>query len=193
MGAVLQDVSLLNWLGAGLYLFVAMMCGAAWRVSVRQGMSVPHGRAWFLIALFFCLLIASRLLGLEDMLRDVMRDLLRSQGAYEGRTYWQLPAVIALFAIAVCALGLIARQGLHATPAAVSSGANRMLMTAQLAAFAMLLLVGLRTISLHSVDAMLYSGPIRLNWILDIGASLLVAGCAVRFAVIVAGKQSGRR
>ncbi len=187
---MLLDVSLLNWLGAGLYLFVVIMCGAAWRVSVQRGMRVSQARAWRLMAVFFGLLIASRLLGLEDMLRDVMRDLLRSQGAYEGRSFWQLPAVIALLAIAAITVGLMARQGFRAKSGAVSVSAYRMLLTAQLSAFAMLLLIGLRIISLHSVDALLYGGPIKLNWIMDIGASLLVAGCAARYATIVTGQQS---
>jgi len=48
-----------------------------------------------------------------------------------------------------------------------------------------MILLALRLISLHAIDAMLYAGPVRLNWIIDIGASLLVMGSAIAYWRIV--------
>jgi hypothetical protein len=48
----------------------------------------------------------------------------------------------------------------------------------------MIVLATLRMISLHSVDAMLY-GPLKINWIMDMGLSVAVLGCALRYLTAV--------
>jgi len=57
-------------------------------------------------------------------------------------------------------------------------------LAAVLAACAMLFLMALRAISLHPIDALLY-GPLKLNWIVDLGASFLVLGSAIHYTRIV--------
>ena len=51
----------------------------------------------------------------------------------------------------------------------------------------MLALVTIRLVSLHAIDRWLY-GPLKLNWVADLGISMLVAGCAVYFVLIVSGR-----
>jgi hypothetical protein len=41
----------------------------------------------------------------------------------------------------------------------------------------MVMLLGLRIVSLHQIDVLLY-GPAKLNWVIDIGASLTVLTAA---------------
>jgi hypothetical protein len=48
----------------------------------------------------------------------------------------------------------------------------------------MLFLVILRVISLHMIDRLLF-GPLKLNWIGDIGASLVVLGAAIYYMKLV--------
>jgi hypothetical protein len=38
----------------------------------------------------------------------------------------------------------------------------------------------LRVISLHAIDALLY-GPIKLNWVIDLGTSLIVLSAAAYY------------
>jgi hypothetical protein len=44
----------------------------------------------------------------------------------------------------------------------------------------MLGVILMRLISFHELDRLLY-GPVRMNWVLDIGSALLVAASAVVF------------
>lgn len=55
----------------------------------------------------------------------------------------------------------------------------------------MVFLLLLRILSLHSVDDVLY-GPLKLNWVGDVGMSLAVLGCAIRYAKIVSTAPPGR-
>ncbi|MCX7863577.1 MAG: hypothetical protein N2423_00850 [Novosphingobium sp.] len=50
----------------------------------------------------------------------------------------------------------------------------------------------LRLISFHATDALLYRGPIRLNWILDIGATALTGWAAIRYANALRNSDSGQ-
>lgn len=52
---------------------------------------------------------------------------------------------------------------------------------------AMMMLLGLRIVSLHQIDQLLY-GPKKLNWLVDIGASLLAMGAAVVYIRVVIGR-----
>ena len=51
-------------------------------------------------------------------------------------------------------------------------------------------LVALRLVSFHATDALLYA-PLRLNWVLDIGLTLIVAGSAWAF-IRTAGHRDPR-
>lgn len=49
---------------------------------------------------------------------------------------------------------------------------------------AMVMLLSLRIISMHQIDQLLY-GPIKLNWLIDIGASLLAMGAEAIYIRVV--------
>ena len=60
--------------------------------------------------------------------------------------------------------------------------------TAIIAAFVMIFLLGLRLASLHLVDALLF-GPLKLNWVIDLGASLIVIFAASYYVQIVRARS----
>ncbi len=53
-----------------------------------------------------------------------------------------------------------------------------------LASAAMVCLMALRIASLHMTDALLY-GPAKLNWVIDIGVSLVVLIAAIYYVQLV--------
>ena len=55
----------------------------------------------------------------------------------------------------------------------------------------MLAIIALRMISLHAMDRLLY-GPLKLNWVGDLGASALVLGAAIYYVLLLKGRI-GRR
>ena len=153
-----------------LYAAVAIMCLLAARDTGR----FPRTRAvWIAIALLFVFLATSRAMALEDSLRHAMRLWLQGAGEYGDRRSLQAPIAAALIGLG----GLAMLAVLIRRPPAQPDAVGRRTRWASYAAAAMIGLVGLRLISLHAVDALLY-GPLRLNWLIDIGASLLVATCA---------------
>lgn len=177
-------MSPLGFVAVGIYVVTALTAMAAAMTASGRGQLAWHGKSWWLLAAIFAALIAIRLAGLEDLLREALRDTLRASAGYEGRRAIQQPIVTGLVGLAAAAAiwwlyrmarGARGRRNL-ATLAALAGGAG------------MVFLVPLRIISLHAVDSLLY-GPLKLNWLLDIGASCLVAGAAIYYVRIVRGRR----
>jgi len=124
---------------------------------------------WLVIGAMFVMLAFSRLTGFEEALRESLRFELRVTHQYEERRSLQRP--IAAFAVAlVGVLGLVLA---YRTAQRLKGPANLAAITAVASAIAMVGLVCLRLISLSPVDKLLY-GPLKLNWIADIGLSTIV-------------------
>ena len=52
--------------------------------------------------------------------------------------------------------------------------------------------IRVRIVSLHFVDKLLFSGPLHLNWLLDIGATFVVAFCALTYARVAGRGRPAR-
>lgn len=165
--------STLDLIAAGLYLAILVACLLAALTAVRRGQPRAHARTWLLIGLVFALLAVMRLVSTEELLRDLLRAELRSGGAYLGRRAWQAPAVVAL-SVAFSGLFL---WGLRQRYAAAHGRRNMALIAAYGAVGIMMFLMALRIVSLHQIDMLLY-GPLKFNWTIDIGASLVVLASA---------------
>jgi hypothetical protein len=164
--------SVLSLFAAGLYAVVAFACLIAW--SKGRGWSLPgwHGRIWLALAAFFILLLSMRVTGFEETLRDSARAYLRAQDAFEGRRDTQR-LVIAGFLIVGSVLGMWLFYKMVRGSKGKPDIAAKL---ASLGGLSMLGLLTLRFVSLHAIDRILY-GPLKLNWVIDVGAS-----CAVLFA-----------
>lgn len=165
-------------LGAsGVYAIVLAACFYAALVAGKKGQSSKDVSLWVLLAVMFAALIASRVLEFEGWLREALREALRADGDYEQRRAFQAPLVSGILAVSgIGGMFVLRRFRNH-----WRGRRNRSKLVALLAGFTMLVLLALRMASLHSVDALLY-GPLKLNWVVDIGASLTVMGGAIVYA-----------
>lgn len=182
--SITAPVSPLSLAAAGLYALVVMVALYAAMVAKKQDQQFWHRATWLLLAGLFILLLVSRIAGLEDMLREALRDTLRSDAAYDRRRAIQRPVAAGLIALASVAVG----WGLYRTAQFRKGRRNLAVLAAQAGGFALLFLVALRVISLHPIDGLLY-GPLKLNWLADIGASCLVAGAAAYYVKIMRGQR----
>lgn len=172
--------SVLSLVAAGVYSLVMLACIIAGIAASRGGQMRRHVRAWLLIALLFAVFIALRLTAAEDLLRETVRASLRASGEYGDRRITQALIVSAMIALAgLGTLGWIytATRNLHGRRNVARLAAN-------LAAVAMIFLLALRIASLHLIDTLLY-GPLKLNWVIDIGSSIVVMAAAVYYTRVV--------
>ena len=170
------DPSPLSLAAAFFYGFVAFACLLADRASNRRPYRPAFG--WGAIAAVFALLAAMRFLAGEDILRAELREWIDYVGLQSERRAWQWPLTIAVLVMAgISGFATIRRMRSHGR-----DRSRRSLEWAWLATFAMLALLTVRIVSLHQADSMLFSrmfGPIRFNWVLDIGLSTVVLLAAI--------------
>lgn len=173
--------SILSLMAAGLYTVIVAVCLYAATVARRSSQPRAHYWIWGLIGLGFGAFALLRIVGAEEMLRMMLRDQLSSDGIYATRRSIQRPVVIVLMLMFTASMlwGLMQQYR-----AAMHGRRNTALFIALAAVATMLFVMGLRIISLHQVDWVLY-GPAKLNWFLDIGASLTVAAAAVYYVRLV--------
>ncbi len=176
--------SLANALGSTLvrelaYLIAACLClAAAVRSASRPG--ARNGAAiglWAGAAVLLVLLALSRQVELSVRLTDAGRALIRREGWYSDRR----PAQTLLVYIIIGSAGLVALTG------SLQLRRHRShLIFGWLALVGLVAFVGVRAVSLHYVDALLYRrsiAGIQINAIAELGVTLLVALAAVLAAV----------
>jgi hypothetical protein len=174
------QISLLSLVASYLYGAVTLSCCWALAAAFTTRQQRWHIFAWTALTGLFVLLMVMRFYDVEEVLRSTLREAMRAQQSYDSRREFQRPLVALLVAVAGLggfawiALTIRAMRGRRnlATAFAVSCGG------------AMLLLVTLRIVSLHPIDRLLY-GPVKLNWVADIGLSLAVLCTALIYAGIV--------
>lgn len=186
-GSLVESFSFLSLAGIVLYALVAFACALGWFHAKKSHQRDWHRLAWAAITFVFLALIASRVIGLESLIRTALREHLRAQGLFDSRRDLQ-GWVIAVAISVIAAAGMIA---FYWTATRTKGRRNIAVMIAIGACFAMLGIVAMRMISLHAMDQLLY-GPLKLNWVGDIGASLAVLVAATFYAMLVQGKIGGR-
>ncbi len=127
-------------------------------------------RDWSAVGAIFLALALWRFTNGEAQVQDYWRSLAQLHGTYEYRHDWQAPVTVAML-LAGVVIGI----------AGFRWAGRRRAGQALCAAVAMVLFVGLRTISLHAVDGILYRalGPIHLNYVIDLGLTALTATLAM--------------
>jgi hypothetical protein len=143
-----------------------------------------HLLGWAALALLFTLLAVMRVFAVEDLLREELRLVLRAEGSYDNRRVFQGPVFAALI-IAAAAIGGFWTYYASRT---IRGRRNIAAMAAIASGCALLFLLVLRLVSLHSVDQLLY-GPLKLNWIIDLGSSAIVLASGYLYWRIVTGRM----
>lgn len=172
--------SMLSLAASGLYGFVMLACMVAAVTARQYRQGAGHAWTWAALALLFALLMAVRLGGVEEWVRAALREGLRADGGYGDRRKFQAPVAAAI--LVVSSLGILAF--LYRATRNLAGRRNMARLVAVLAALVMLFLIALRMASLHAIDALLY-GAIKLNWVIDIGASVITIVAAIYYARLV--------
>lgn len=178
--------STLSMIAAAGYAVVFFACLAASLQAGRSNAATRQVWAWTMIAVFFVLLAAMRASDLEETMRDILRDWLRENGNYKSRGVFQLPLTIGIAFAVGGILVWLARKWRR-----VSGRRIKSLLVAVMGVFAMIGFVALRNISFSPFDKLLY-GPLKLNWVGDIGSALLVLSAALYYAYVVQTSPSSR-
>ena len=174
------NISFLSLAAAALYSVVALAAMAACGTAASSGQPNWNRNVWLWLAVLFVVLIVMRGLGIEDLVRDAIRDAMRGDGTYAERR--QVQGIVMSIALALAAAGGF--WWLRRTTRNLRGRRNVATVAALAAGGGMLVLVVLRMISLHMIDRALY-GPLKLNWVGDIGTSLIVLGAAIYYVKLV--------
>lgn len=161
----------LSMLAALAYLVAtALTLAVAWRSRVRPSSTPAAWRWWLAVAACFVVLAAIRLTNADQALHDHIRDWAERDGIYGERHDLQIPVTLA---------GLTGLFGMFVW-AIVRGWTFDRVVLARSATLVLLVLVVLRMVSLHAVDAFLYRavGPVRVNYLLDTGLTFSVIALA---------------
>ncbi len=163
-------ISWLNVIAVLLYCAAIASCLRAAASAGRSGLPKRHRSTFLGTAALFAFFALSRLLSGEDRLREWLRAQLREQGAYADRGDIQTVLVLVLALVAIGTLAFLVKRlwSVRTRPLSFLRQAT------VVAGLSFTALYALRIISLHSVDAVLYAGPLRPNWISDIGLTLAI-------------------
>lgn len=175
-----SSLSIFGLLAIALYAVVALCCMAACGTAATSGQPPWNRKTWAVLGLLFVLLIVLRGFGVEELVRDAMRDALRGGGNYAERRSAQ--GIIA--SVALAAVGAAGFWWLYKVTRNLRGRRNIASVVALASGGLMVFLVLLRMISLHIIDRALY-GPLKLNWIGDIGTSLVVLAAAIYYLRLV--------
>ena len=175
---------MLSLIAAAFYGVVVFGCLLALAAALARRQIRWHVAAWTALALLFAVLAVMRIFAIEEWLREELRLLLRFEGAYDERRAVQGP----VFAILFVSAAAIGGYWTYHVSRSIRGRRNIAAMIAIASGCTLVFLMMLRIVSLHSVDALLY-GPLKLNWIIDLGTSAAVLTSSVLYWLIVTGRM----
>jgi hypothetical protein len=164
-------------LGIGAAALYIVTAGLAVRAAINARTAPAwHRTVWLVAVGLFVSCALSRLFGLEEGLRLLLRGELREEHIYSARREYQ--SVIASVIIVVASLAaFVGAATAFRSGVLKSGGLSRIALATAIACATMALLIVVRVVSLHALDVLIYRGP-RLNWIVDIGTTVAVGALA---------------
>ena len=174
-------MTLMTYAAMPLYAAAIVCSLSAARQSWTFGRPADHRMVWFTVACSFLALLVFRVIQGEDLVRNNLRAFARGHDLYEMRHDYQAALVgIVLVGGALVAFAVWQRWFRQRL-----SRESLLVRVATVATLAFVPLYALRIISLHAVDALLYAGPVRLNWILELALCLMIMACALAYGQTV--------
>ena len=171
-----------------LYGAVILTCIAAASAAANRTDRNGDRLHWQSVGFIFASLAIFRAFDGEEFVRGRARGLINEIGSYADRATFQVPLALIAFVLGLLVIWIFARQW----RALRTGGRGRLVLTSRFALLALLPLYALRLISLHQTDWLLYSGPIRINWLLEFAISTAVGGAAAMYFKL-ARKRAVRR
>lgn len=172
LGEVVVAHPYLGFVAILTYAGTAMSCVFA----ANSSRSTQSHKIWWFCAAFFLVLAAVRAMGAESIMTENMRHWFHDQGVYGARRDLQRPISAGLVVVLSAVFALFWLK----CPSMQSSTRQWAKFWGFVGLVTMTGVIAMRLISFHELDRLLY-GPIKLNWLLDIGSSALVAWAAWRF------------
>jgi drug/metabolite transporter (DMT)-like permease len=126
---------------------------------------------WALTTAVMLLLGINKQLDLQSFLTETLRDWAIADGWYEQRRKYQVGAIVALGAAGVLAVA----AGAYLVRRVLRRAAGVVIGLGLVVTFVLI-----RAASFHKVDVILTHGPVRWNWVLELGAIGIVAASALR-------------
>ena len=176
--------SVLSLIAAACYCVVLVFILAAAKIGRQSGQQSWHIICWLGLAFLFAALVFLRVFDVENLLRAEFREILKIQGSYQDRR--EVQAVFAVTIIVIfSAAGALAVFRLSRM---LSGRRSFAVFLAALSGAGMLALILLRLVSHHAIDALLY-GPLKLNWVADLGLTAAVGAAALYYLRIVRARR----
>lgn len=147
-----------------------------------------EARWWVATALFFIGLAALRIANAEDRGREAMRQAFVRYADYHDRWSFQKPLLVVAVLIGLGMMWLawdVWRRKRR-------SRLGRFVAMAQVAMIGFVPLFGLRMLSLHAADRLLYAKPVKPNWLIDGGLTLLAGLAAFAYIRHIVLARQGR-
>ncbi len=172
------DPTLIGGFTVLAYFLAAALSVQALSAHLARVRASPHAHDerrlvtfWALVVAVMVLLGVNKQLDLQTWFTEVARDLAKRDGWYEARRRYQV-----VFIAAIALLGA-------ASTLAIALALRRVITRVLLAVCglgALATFVVIRAASFHHVDVLLGRGPVRLNWVLELGGIACVALSARR-------------
>lgn len=162
-----------GWFTVLLYGVAAWVCWQVLRGAQASGLPVARDERWVWRVLFgaMVLLGVNKQLDLQSALTEVGRIVAERQGWYAERHRVQLAFVAGLAIMGIALLGVLVF---------LAWGSPFPTLLAMAGAVGLMTFVLVRAASMHRVDVLLGQSVagLRVNWILEMGALLVIAGSA---------------
>ena len=159
---------LMDWVVIAAYAFAATLCFLSWRQD--DFVLKKQSRIWLLLATSVLLLGINKFLYFENCITKGFSAIARSEGWYGERRAMQAIFVCAIISLLICAI-----VGVNY----LLKNVERSLQSALVAFVILLMLVILRTVSLHQIDALIFPDAlgigIGINWIIELTCNLWIA------------------
>ena len=166
---------LMDWVVIAAYMAAAIACFMSYQIAKKTFHS-SQAKFWLTISVLVIVFGLNKFLYFESCITFGFAALAHSHGWYELRRSMQAEFIIIILILLVCLLfGLIY----------LLSALEWTLQSATIAFILLLLLVTVRTISLHQIDALIFPDVlgigVGINWIIELSCNLWIGFSALLY------------